>query len=429
MKIMKRLSGLLIYMAMCSPLFAQSQRADLIRIMVSPSKPGMVYTANEEVEFDVAVYKYGQLVQDAEIRYEVGPDMMPAAKTETIVLKSGRGVVKGGKMNQPGFLRCHVFYSENGVNYRNSGTAGIDPEKIQPTTTVPSDFLSFWKTNLEQLEKVPLDPVMTLMPERSTHLTDVYHVSFNNIQGRIYGILNVPKKEGKYPAILHVPGAGIRPYYGTNINQPVISLQVGIHGVPVDQYDSPLYQDLSSGPLSGYMRFNLDDKDNYYYKRVYLGMVKAVDMIFSLPQFDGQNIGVMGGSQGGALAITTAGLDKRIKYLVSYYPALADLTGYLEGRAGGWPHLFKDSFTNKAKKIETSKYYDVVNFAKQVSVPGYYSTGFNDNVCPPTSIYAAYNSVKAEKKMSLYLDAAHWQYPEQSQEGMGWMLEKLGVTP
>jgi cephalosporin-C deacetylase len=418
---------LALYLGMASPLLAQSQRADLIRIMISPSKPGMVYAVNENVEFDVAVYKYGQLVQDAEIRYEVGPEMMPAAKTETIVLKSGKGVIKGGKMNQPGFLRCHVFYNENGLNYRNSGTAGIDPEKIQPTTTVPSDFSAFWQSNMEQLAKVPLEPVMTLMPERSTHLTDVYHVSFNNIQGKIYGILTVPKQEGKYPAILHVPGAGIRPYYGANINQPVISLQVGIHGVPVDQYDSPLYQDLSSGSLSGYMRFNLDDKDNYYYKRVYLGMVRAVDMIFSLPQFDGKNIGVMGGSQGGALAITTAGLDKRIKYLVSYYPALADLTGYLEGRAGGWPHLFKDPFTNKAEKIETSKYYDVVNFAKQVSVPGYYSTGFNDNVCPPTSIYSAYNSVKAEKEMSLYLDAAHWQYPEQSKEGMDWMLGRLGV--
>lgn len=427
MKITKFLAGLVLCMALSSLLFAQSQRADLIRIMVSPSKSGMVYAVNENVEFDVAIYKYGQLVQDAEISYQVGPEMMEPSKTETIVLNSGKGLIKGGKMGEPGFLRLHIFYKENGVDYRNSGTAGIEPEKIQPTTTVPNDFLHFWQSNMEQLAKVPLDPIMTLMPDRSTHLTNVYHISFNNIQGRIYGILSLPKKEGKYPAILHVPGAGVRPYYGSNINQDVISLQVGIHGVPVDQYDSPLYQNLASGPLSGYNRMNLDDKDNYYYKRVYLGMVKAVDMIYSLPQFDGQNIGVMGGSQGGALAITTAGLDKRIKYLVSYYPALADLTGYLEGRAGGWPHLFKDSFTNKAEKIETSKYYDVVNFAKQVTVPGYYSTGFNDNVCPPTSIYAAYNSIKAEKEMSLYLDAAHWQYPEQSQEGMDWMLGRLGV--
>ena len=424
---MKYAIGLAIYLGLVTQLFAQSQRADLIRIMISPSNPGMTYKVNEKVEFDVAVYKYGQLLENAEIKYSVGPEMMEPTKEETLVLKSGRGVIDGGKMDVPGFLRCHVFYTENNKEYRNSGTAGIDPEKIQPTTTVPEDFASFWETNLNKLSEIPLEPIMTLMPDKSSHMTDVYHVSFNNIQGRIYGILTLPKKEGKYPAILHVPGAGVRPYSGANINQNVISLQVGIHGVPVDQYDSPLYQNLGSGPLNGYNKVNLDDKDHYYYKRVYLGMVKAVDMIFSLPEFDGQSIGVMGGSQGGALAITTAGLDKRIKYLVSYYPALSDMTGYLHGRAGGWPHLFKDEFTNKPEKIETSKYYDVVNFAKQVTVPGYYSTGFNDNVCPPTSIYAAYNSVNAEKEMSLYLDAAHWQYPEQGQEGMDWMLGKLNV--
>ena len=417
----------LISLALAGQILAQSQRADLIRIMISPSENGMVYTTDEEVQFDVAIYKFGQLVENAEIDYSVGPEMMPPVKQEKIVLKSGKGTIKGGSMAQPGFLRCHVTYTENGVDYRNSATAGISPEDIEPTTTVPADFQDFWQSSLERLAEIPLDPVLTLMPERSTHLTDVYHISFNNIQGKIYGMLTVPKKAGKYPAVLHVPGAGIRPYYGANIDQGVISLQVGIHGVPVNEYDSPLYQNLAAGPLNGYMRFNLDDKDNYYYKRVYLGMVKAVDLIFSLPEFDGESLGVMGGSQGGALAIVTAGLDKRIKYLVSYYPALADLTGYLHGRAGGWPHMFKDEFTNKPEKIETSKYYDVVNFAKQVKVPGFYSLGFNDNVCPPTSMYAAYNSVNAEKELSLYLDAAHWQYPEQSEEGMKWMLEKLKV--
>src|SRR5690606_39125514 len=142
-----------------------------------------------------------------------------------------------------------------------------------------------------------------------------------------------------------------------------------------------------------------DDRDRYYYKRVYLGMVKAVDFIFSLPEFDGKSLGVMGGSQGGALSIVTAGLDDRVKYLVSYYPARCDLTGYLEGSAGGWQHLFKDEFTHTAEKIETSKYYDVVNFAKQANGPAFYSTAFNDDGCPPTSIYAAYNSVAAAKQM------------------------------
>lgn len=65
--------------------------------------------------------------------------------------------------------------------------------------------------------------------------------------------------------------------------------------------------------------------DHYYYKRVYMGCVRAVDFIYSLPEFDGKNLAVNGGSQGGALSIITAGLDNRIKYLAAFYPALSDL--------------------------------------------------------------------------------------------------------
>ncbi|HLU89004.1 MAG TPA: acetylxylan esterase, partial [Cyclobacteriaceae bacterium] len=185
-----------LYLGLISQLFAQSQSGPLIRIMISPSNTGMVYKTGEHVEFDVAIYKFGQLVKNAEIIYSVGPEMMEPEKKETIVLKSGQGKIKGGSMAKPGFLRCEVRYTEDGVEYRNTGTAGIEPEKIQPTTTVPQDFSQFWGTNMEELAKVPLEPVLTLMPEQSTHQTNVYHISFNNIQGRIYGILTVPKAPG-----------------------------------------------------------------------------------------------------------------------------------------------------------------------------------------------------------------------------------------
>jgi cephalosporin-C deacetylase-like acetyl esterase len=125
------------------------------------------------------------------------------------------------------------------------------------------------------------------------------------------------------------------------------------------------------------------------------------------------------------LSIVTASLDKRIKYLASYYPALCDLTGYLHGRTGGWPHLFKDPFTNKPEKIKTSGYYDVVNFARDISVPGIYCFGYNDNVCPPTSIYAAYNQISAPKTILISHDSRHWVYPEFSEKVREWLLGKF----
>lgn len=421
-------AAVFFFLVSCLQVSGQSQKGDLIRIMVSPTKADMTYEVNEQIDFDVALYKFGHLVHGAKIQYAIGPEKMDATKQETVTLEHGTITIKGGTMSEPGFLRCIVTYTENGEIYTNSGTAAIDPHNIEPTIPLPDDFSNFWRKKIDEMGDIPLEAEITLMPEACTDRSNVYHVSFKNISGHIYGVLSMPKVDGKYPAILSVPGAGVRPYYGSFIDQDVVSLQIGIHGIPVDFYDSDLYTNLRYGPLDGYWRSNLDDPEQYYFKRVYLGCVRAIDFIHTLPAFDGDNLGIIGGSQGGALSIITTGLDDRIDYLVSFYPALCDLTGYLHGRAGGWPHLFRDDFTNKADKVRTVQYYDVVNFARQVKASGYYSFGYNDNVCPPTSIYSAYNVIDADKELDLYKDGAHWRYPEQSIAAQNWLLDKLGVS-
>ncbi len=192
--------------------------------------------------------------------------------------------------------------------------------------------------------------------------------------------------------------------------------------------NASVYNALGRGALDGYWVYDLDDKDRYYYKRVYLGCVRSVDFIFSLPEFDGSNIVVSGGSQGGALAIVTAALDQRIKGLVAFYPALCDLTGYLNGRAGGWPHMFNDAnkeINNTPRKVDTSKYYDVVNFARQLKVPGFYSFGYNDVTCPPTSMYAAYNVIQAPRTLFLVEETGHWTYPEQWEKSQEWTFNQF----
>ena len=90
-----------------------------------------------------------------------------------------------------------------------------------------------------------------------------------------------------------------------------------------------VYNNLAAGALNGYNAMNKNNRDTHYYKRVYLGCVRAVDFLYSLPEFDGNTVGVTGGSQGGALSIVTAGLDPRIKFLAAFYPALCDYAGYL----------------------------------------------------------------------------------------------------
>lgn len=402
-----------------------------IKVVVGLDHDDWTYKTGENAMFNIMVLKDGNFVRDVSVSYKIGPEKMePVIVKDNVVLRQGL-VVNGGTMKKAGFLRCEVVATVDGQEYSGLATAGFDPLSIKPAIENPGDFVQFWEKAKQDNAAIPIDARMTLLPDRCTEKVNVYHVNLQNYRlgSRFYGILCVPKAEGRYPALLRVPGAGVRPYNGdvATAEKGVITFEVGIHGIPVT-LETPLYSALGAGALNRYFTFNLDDKDSYYYKRVYLGCVRANDFLFSLPQFDGTNLAVTGGSQGGALSIVTAALDPRVKYLASFYPALSDVTGYLQGRAGGWPHIFdkNNAATNNTKaKLETCSYYDVVNFARQLKVPGLYSWGFNDTVCPPTSMYAAYNVISAPKELYLALETGHWTFPEQRQKFDAWLLGNL----
>ena len=430
MKIIKLFSCLLVIVFSSYVNFGQPVE-QFVKIVMGPDHNNWTYHPGEKARFSGTVVKDGNALKNVKIFYEVGPEKMDAVKKDSMNLPDGKFVIDGGTMTTAGFLRCIVIAEVSGKRYRGLATVGFDPEKITPAAENPAEFAKFWDQAKADLSKIPIDARMVLLPERCTENVNVYHVSLQNFRpgSRLYGILCVPKKEGKYPALLKVPGAGIRPYNGdiAMAEKGIITFEIGIHGIPVN-LPLDVYNNLSAGALNGYQNVNLDDRDRYYYKRVYLGCVRANDFIVNLPQFDGTNLAVTGGSQGGALSIITAALDSRVKSLGAFYPALSDLTGYLKGRAGGWPHLFDKnnlSFNNKKEKIETSQYYDVVNFARLLNVPGMYSWGFNDEVCPPTSMYAAYNVITAPKSLYLSLETGHWTYPEQNEVMNNWLLTQL----
>ncbi|WP_247237797.1 acetylxylan esterase [Telluribacter sp. SYSU D00476] len=403
-----------------------------VKVIVAPDRPDWTYKVGDKVKFNVQVLKSHVPMKDVLIRYEIGPEKMDPTIKQEVVLKAGETTLDGGTMKAPGFLRCTVWTTYEGKEYSAWTTAGFSPEQIQPTVTLPANFEQYWNQAKAENARIPMDPKMTLISERSTENVNVYHVSLQNWRSgaRLYGILCVPKKEGKYPAVLKVPGAGIRPYYGDVglAEQGIITFEIGIHGISVIM-PQPNYDDLLSGWNNHYWTNNIHDKDNYFYKRVYLGCVRANDFIASLPQFDGRNLGVMGSSQGGALSIVTAALDPRVTCTAPIHPAMSDMTGYLHGRAGGWPHYLADQskWTRPSHKdvLETVQYYDVVNFARFVKVPTFSSFGFNDNVCPPTSIYAALNVIRGEKTLMLARESAHWVFPEQQEAQNRWIINQL----
>lgn len=404
---------------------------DYVKIEIAPDSEDWTYQIGEKAHFTIRVIRANKPLKNVDLSYEIGPEKMKPVITGSDKMQKGYITVNAGTMKTPGFMTCLCKVEVDGITYSNYVNIGFSPGKIQPTTTLPKDFFEFWEQAKAEASRIPLEPLITLLPEQCTPHVNVYHVRLQHYKKDtyLYGLLCIPKKEGKYPAVLRVPGAGVKkhPAEIELAEKGMITFAIGIHGIPLT-LDNEVYNDLRSGVLNNYAFYHLDNKEQYYYRRVYTGCIRALDFLCGLPEYDGSNLGVIGGSQGGALAIVTAGLDSRIKALVAFYPALCDLTGYLNERAGGWPHMFapqNQKLNNKPEKVETSKYYDVVNFARYVRAPGYYSWGYNDPTCPPTSYYAAYNLITAPKRIFVAHDNGHWRTKEQDILTNDWFCKEL----
>lgn len=428
---MKRflLSLVVVVAAICGN--AQPKKT-IIAVAVAPEHADWQYSCGEDVKFGLSVFKAGLPLENAEVYYEISEDMQTPLKKGNMTLKDGTAQIKAGTMKKPGFLRLRVWATYEGMRYYGAATAGFDIDRIEPTTTVPEDFDAFWTKVLADNDKLEMLPQLELVPEKCTPKVNVYSASFQNHRKgcRMYGTMCVPadlKPGDKLPAILIVPGAGCRARTGfyAEAEKGFVTLEVGIHHIPTVM-DDEIYAQLKAGMMAEYQFYNMDDKDKYVYKSIYAGCARAVDFLAGLDFVDPDRIGVTGGSQGGALSITTAALNPKVKCLAAFYPALADLTGYLYGRGGGWPHAFRNGYMATKERIETSRYYDVANFARKITVPVFYSYGFNDMTCCPTSTTAAYNVIpSSEKTLWIVPEIEHWTYPEQNIARSQWLMDQL----
>jgi cephalosporin-C deacetylase len=371
------------------------------------------------------------------VRYRLGPDMLEGPERTAVVPQAGL-VLPIAAPSQPGFVRALVEAEVDGKSVKASATAAFSPFDIRPVQVEPADFDAFWAAQKAQLARI--DPQWTLVPapELSTPEVEVSWLHYQNVgQGgrptRIYGVLSVPRAEGKYPAVLQVPGAGVRGYKGSAdmAAKGMITLQVGIHGIPVNLPDE-VYEQLRYGALESYNRYNLDDRETYYYRRVYLGALRGLDYLAAHAKWDGRTLVTQGGSQGGQLAIVTAALDPRVTATVASYPAYADVTGYLGGRAGGWPGLFRKDDAGNVKdqpvaaKVKTTGYYDTVNFAKRLRAPVLFYAGYNDMVTPPTSTFAVWNVIPAQRELVVEPEQVHLTSSTHQARQVDWILKQAG---
>ena len=410
-------------------------RSDYLWVTV-PDHADWLYKTGEKANIEIQFYKYG-IPRNGEVTYTVGNDLLGTDTKGTVTLKNGRAKINIGTKKTPGFRDVVLTMKLDGQSYTHHVKVGFSPEKIQPFTQEPKDFNTFWQGNLDELAKIPLSYTKEITKEYCTDKVDCYLVKIPVSRRKqcVYGYLFYPKnaQPGKHPVVLCPPGAGIKTikeplrhkYYAEN---GFIRLEIEIHGLdprlPKETFDD-ISRAFNSDP-TGYLENGIDNRDRYYMKHVYLALVRCIDLLTSLPEWDGRNVAVQGGSQGGALALVAAGLDKRVNLCVVNHPALSDMAGYTEkGRTGGYPHFNRMTGLYTPSNISTMAYYDVVNFARKVKATTYMTWGYNDNTCPPTTSYAVWNTLNCEKESLITPINEHWTSDATEYGQMVWIKKHL----
>ena len=433
---MNRVLTLLLFVATCIGLRAENYpyRSDYLWVTV-PDHADWLYRCGEKADIEVQFYKYG-IPRDAEVSYTIGNDMLKPDRNGTFRLKNGRAHVSMGTRKTPGFLDMNLKVNIDGKEYSHHIKVGYSVEKIEPYTKEPADFTTFWDKQKADLQKTPLSYTRERASEYCTDkiLCDLIKLRIDRSH-YVYAYLTYPRNAtaGKHPIVICPPGAGIKTikeplrhkYYA---EQGFLRLEMEIHGLD-PRLSTETFSEITSAFAAkgnNYLENGLDNRDNYYMRHVYLALVRAVDFMTTLPEWDGRNIAYQGGSQGGALSLIAAALDSRVTLTVANHPALSDMAGYAEkGRTGGYPHFCNTPGMLTPEKIKVMAYYDVVNFARHITCPVYMTWGYNDVTCPPTTSYAVWNTLKAEKDPLITPINEHWTSDATEYGQMEWIKAHL----
>ncbi len=325
----------------------------------------------------------------------------------------------------PGFYIAHVALTGNGgyVLSQRNGFA-VAPDKVPYQTTRPPDFDQYWAKTKAELARVAPDFQVKLDSQRSTANVDVYLVEMKSLGGvGVRGWYTRPRGKAHLPAMLHVQGYStiMEPSDLGNLDFAQFFLNIRGHGNSRD--------DVRPG-FPGYLQTGIENKETYIYRGAYMDCLRAVDFLCSRSEVDTARIGVMGGSQGGALSVATAALDPRIKLCLPDVPFLSDFRLYFQ--VARWPaNEFKDYMAQPGHTWEqvysVLDYIDIMNLAPMVNCPVLMGVGLFDEVCPAAINFAMYNSLKTKvKQYYLYASSGHGLPSAQYTYQREWMDAFLG---
>ncbi|NAO99675.1 alpha/beta fold hydrolase [Halomonas sp. MG34] len=281
-----------------------------------------------------------------------------------------------------------------------------------PTSTKRTDHKAFWDKSLLESSRQPLSATISEReyPVKQVKVQRVVYQGFGGTPIHAHYLL--PKNaEGKLPCLLFFHG------YGVNKGSVVQYMQWLIQGYAVlavdsrghgETGDAALY---SSDVTGSWVTKGILDKNEYYYRNVYMDAVRAIDFLCTRKEIDAERIGVIGGSMGGGITLAVAALDDRAKLAVADMPNMCDIPLAMEQKFEGSLTIVENFLRQNPQLTEqvyeTLSYFDHVNLAEQITCQTRFAIGLRDIICPPQPSYGVYNLIHAPKSIEVYPFSGH----------------------
>ena len=386
--------SLLAVIFTCLSEIAQAQNIRLIQTNESG-----IYKKDQKIS--VLVLTSHQIGDSLRIRVLKNNNQILVEKTTKIL--SDSLLVFESSFSEP----CSIII-EAGIKDGNS-TIGllVEPENLKPGAKCPEDFYAYWENLKKSLEVLPLDvkttPVADSVSEKGFSCVNVEINCLGPKPARGYFAKPENAASKSLPIVLLVHAAGVKGSWCrsepvnalTYAKMGTLCFDLNAHGMLNGQPES-YYADLESGELKNYYLQGVTSPENFYFKGMYLRLLRTIDFLTRQPEWDGNRILVIGESQGGGQALIAAGLDKRVSAVVAIVPAMCDWLGPMAGRMGGWPQPFETD-ASKEDMLKVLPYFDAANILNGSEATIFTEIGLIDMVCPSTSVYTAINEAKGKK--------------------------------
>ncbi len=402
----------LIAATLALPLCSAAALAGALTFTGDADKQAISYAPGEEMTFKIQLLEDGKPVAGKKLKWVRRGDDLKTESGEAASSDSEPLTLKTS-IAKPGFVYIMVTAcGEDGKPVKDAknqdikfeGGAGVEPEKLE-SHPEPQDFDAFWTKQKEKLAATPMKVLeMKEAPSKNPRVL-VYDVKIDCAGGKpVSGYFCKPKDAApkSIPAQVNFMGYGVSSPY-PDMQDGKLTLTINAHGIENGQ-DAAYYEKLKNNELKGYAfnRKENSDPETAYFDGMMLRVMRALEFIKSQPEWNGKELIVNGGSQGGLQSITAAGLDPAVTKCWAWKPWCCDLAGGAKlGRVPGWRPDWTDALG----------YFDPVNHAKRIKCEVIMTTGLGDYVCPPSSVSVLYNNVKAPKQITYIQGANHMTDP------------------